>query len=396
MTATAAATSAAAAATDKSISAKSTSSNKNTSKSGVFYDGHELSASATRYDPLLATTTTAVAHSHCDGDAPPLARPLMPRPMLLNRDVASFLLRDVNVASNSSKVEGVEGAEEENSNNSNSKGRSDNNKGRSRSGSTSSVASDDSDGVSTTKARNTESCSTNSNGIGSNTKSTNTKKNKKNSIKMTMQLDQYAVHMKTQRLRDYLKRRTVERRAVRRAENERNSGRASSSSASGPSGHGRGHGGRGGKGCTGSPVLIGTTRPTGINTSAAAVAGRLRRSGAVVSPTHAINITKSSSSSCDGGGYSTPPTAGCTSSLWNSLSAAAAISAASYDDDEGDYGYDDGNYDDNYGYQGNPDRLPTTSSRPKKMESASLSACSQDVLDAAIALTRCLNTTSSP
>lgn len=235
--------------------------------------------------------------------------PLLPSPVLLNRDVASYLLNEQGHADASNDNSSIDGSID-------------------------AIQSESSSKIS-------------KRAIQSEKKTTKLAKKKSELVTLSLRLDQYAIHMKTQRLRGYLKKRAAERRAVRRAENERNSGRTAHA-------------------CRLSTGGGNTAIPGSANRSAAAspMAGVM---GAAVSQTGVelqlprpmssyTSITTTEPPGCLPGSVSYDTATDATTN-------AATATAASYE---------------------HPSTLT---------ESAPLSACSQDVVDAALALTCCLTST---
>lgn len=312
------------------------------SGSGIFFEGRELpptspingGALLDSHDdkevivPTFFDTNKVVAHTSVDGtnksseqqqqqeqgvvyDLVPSSlrsratafTPLLPSPVLLNRSVASYLVKEHrNVDENNDNTSMNGGA---------------------------SVDSSISKGESTTKA-NTSKASEEING------------KTRRPATISLQLDQYAIHMKSQRLRSYLKKRAAERRAIRRAENERNSGRTTTSISAHKSS--TGIVGSANRSAAGSPITdMGADVPqTGI---------KLQLPRPVSSYT---SITTTD-----------PPGLPSTVSYDTATDASTNVTAATAT---------------------NCDQTSSLN------ESAPLSACSQDVLDAAVALTRCLTT----
>ena len=239
--------------------------------------------------------------------------PLLPSPVLLNRDVASYLLNEQGHADASNDNSSIDGG-----------------------ASIDAIQSESSSKISKRASPSVK-------------KTTKLVKKKSEPVTLSLRLDQYAIHMKTQRLRGYLKRRAAERRAVRRAENERNSGRTAYA-------------------CRLSTGGGNTSIPGSANRSAAAspMPGVM---GAAVSRTGIeLQLPRPMSSYTS---ITTTETPGClpgavsydTATDATTNTATATATAVSYDH-------------------------PSTST-----ESAPLSACSQDVVDAALALTCCLTST---
>jgi len=237
--------------------------------------------------------------------------PLLTSPVLLNRDVASYLLKE-------------QGHVDRNNDNTSMNGGATTNVDASiKSKSTTKVSKAESDGMMTKPC-----------------------KMKKKPVTPSLQLDQYVIHMKTQRLRCYLKKRAAERRAIRRAENERNSGRTAAFRSSADSG------------CSG--MLSSSTRSGATSPIADVISATVPQTGIK---------------------FQLPmPTSSCTSTattnplgLNNTVSYDTATDATTH--------------------APTPNPTATDHNHLSSLnESAPLSACSQDVLDAAVALTRCLST----
>lgn len=321
------------------------------SGSGIFFEGRELpptspvngGALLDNHDdkeviiPAFFDTNKVVAHTKNDGIAtttttsseqqqqgvvydlvPSSLRsrataftPLLPSPVLFNRSVASYLVKE------QSRMDG-------------------NNDNISQNGGASVDAS-------IGKIESTTKASTSKASPESDEKMTKPGTAKRGPATFSLQLDQYAIHMKTQRLRCYLKKRVAERRAIRRAENERNSGRTTTASSTHRSS--TGVVGSSNRSANGSPIadMLGADVPqTGI---------KLQLPRPVSSY---ISITTT-----DPPGL--PSTVSYDTATDASTNAATATAA-------------------------DCNQISLLN------ESAPLSACSQDVLDAAVALTRCLTT----
>ena len=326
------------------------------SGSGIFFEGRELPTTSpvnrgTLLDnhgdkeviiPTFFDTNKVVAHTKNDGIAPTKSfeeqqqgvvydlvpsslqsratafTPLLPSPVLFNQSVASYLVKEQSRTCTD--------------------GNNDNafmNGGASVDASIGKIES-------TTKTSTSKS----SPESDANTTKPSTTKSKPTTL--SLQLDQYAIHMKAQRLRSYLKKRAAERRAIRRAENERNSGRTTTTSSS-THRSSTGVVGSANRSAASSPlsdVLVADVPQTGIK----------RQLPRPVSSYTSITTTA-------------PP--GLPSTVSYDTATDASTNAATA-------------------------TATTTNTDCNQMsslnESAPLSACSQDVLDAAVALTRCLTT----
>ena len=237
--------------------------------------------------------------------------PLLPSPVLLNRDVASYLLNEQGHADASNDNSSIDG------------------------------------GASIDAIQSKSSSKISKRAIQSEKKTTKLAKKKSELVTLILRLDQYAIHMKTQRLRGYLKKRAAERRAARRAENERNSGRTAHACRLSTGGGNTAISGSANRSAAASPVA-------GVMGAAVSQTGvELQLPRPMSSYT---SITTTEPPGCLPGAVSYDTATDATTN-------AATATAASYE---------------------HPSTLT---------ESAPLSACSQDVVDAALALTCCLTST---
>ena len=291
----------------------------------TFFDTNKIAQASTTVDDVANTSSEQQQQQQQQGvvyDLVPSSlrsratafTPLLPSPLLLNRSVASCLFKE-------------QGHVDDNNDNSSMNGRA-------------GVDAPISRGAPTTKASK---ASADSDG-----KATMPSKPKSSPATPSLQLDQYAIHMKTQRLRSYLKKRAAERRAVRRAENERNSGRTGTSSS---------HRSPTGNGCTG--IAQSANRSAACSPIGDVMGDAIPQTGAKLQLPRPVSSYTSITTTDLPGLLSTVSYDTATDASTN---AAATATATNYD------------------------QLSSLN------KSAPLSACSQDVLDAAVALTRCLTT----
>lgn len=323
--------------------------------SGIFFEGRELPTTSpvnrgTLLDnhgdkeviiPTFFDTNKVVAHTKNDGIAPTKSfeeqqqgvvydlvpsslqsratafTPLLPSPVLFNQSVASYLVKEQSRT-----------CTDGNNDNAFMNG----------------AASVD---ASIGKIESTTKTSTSKSSPESDANMTKPSTTKSKPTTLSLQLDQYAIHMKAHRLRSYLKKRAAERRAIRRAENERNSGRTTTTSSSTH---------RSSTGVVGSVNRSAASSPLsdmlGADVPQTGIKLQLPR------PVAYTSITTTA-----------PP--GLPSTVSYDTATDASTNAATA-------------------------TATTTNTDCNQMsslnESAPLSACSQDVLDAAVALTRCLTT----